>query len=246
MVSTFFPSEVLINYEQYRRKIESNLSEDQEPELYKGLYRKMQFNPDEFEEMLANKFSQKFHLPLDFKSPSVYMLENNWRPSYFQRWIDELREDPNFAEDFSRDLVVIKDLEGSQGRGVSVRKAKHIRSKDLKPKTLIEPFILSQPIISDKDGKAHDGCMRYGLISVVDDNGDVAFEHAGGYWRLSPTPLETETRYFKDKFVANLSRSALAQKANAEELLEASFLVQHVTLHMLSSYYEREFSATNN
>ena len=237
MILSSHPDALLDAYSRYRRTEEKILEEGIESELVHGLYKKMQFNTDKFEEMLSNKAYQKLYLPQELVAPFVLVSDDGYRPTFFTRWMDE---SPHH-DDFDKDLVVIKSPTGVQGRDVSVRSAKRLRNKDLVKDSMIEPFVISIPIVSSEDGKEHDGCMRYGVIVNVSSEGNIEFVHAGGYWRLSPKPLENSSAKLRSKLTANLARGALAQEASDHEIREVQAIVERATLHLFTKFYNRDF-----
>ena len=199
----------------------------------------LKFNEERFEGALVNKINHKNLLPENFIAPFV-ILDGTQKVRDLRSWIRIVTS--QHPEDFQQGLVVVKSPTGLQGREVFVHRLHKLTQEQLPIGYMVEPFIKSALIVYSKDGLAHDGCMRFGIIANIDNDSKVDFTPAGGYWRLSPqSTINTKTR-LKNRYTANLSRGAFAQNASEEDVELARVISEDSALHMFSKFYQREFT----
>ncbi|MBI5392866.1 hypothetical protein HZA96_03260 [Candidatus Woesearchaeota archaeon] len=115
--------------------------------------------------------------------------------------------------------VVIKPYNGSRGEGLVIVPATTLAEERPDPnerKYVVESFVSSKPILSEKDGQFHDGCMRYVVFVEENKRGRITLHDFGGYWRLCPRPISEDLDI--DGMRANLAQGALAEKVSAEDM----------------------------
>jgi len=78
--------------------------------------------------------------------------------------------------------------------------------------SVIEPFVLSVPVLNKKTGENHDACARTVVYSPPDSDPIVL----GSQWRLSPSPVTDEESSLENRFRANLSRGAIAAPIDSD------------------------------
>ncbi len=131
--------------------------------------------------------------------------------------------------------VVRKPRHGARGEEIEIFTYEHAYEIDELPETVVESFVHSKPILSDKSGEYHDGCMRY--IVVVEDSrpssGKIELVHFGGYWRLCPLPIDDYGNI--DAMRANLAQGAIPQRASPEDLR----IVKEAVDIFVPRFYER-------
>jgi len=157
------------------------------------------------EEILEDKLNLDllFESNRGFKPKTYEYSEEN-----FQKLIQEYN--PRF--------VVIKPRDGTRGEGLVIVEADSMPENRPKPSwnLVAEPFVSSKPILCDKDGQYHDGCMRYVVFAEEDKQGEIKLYHFGGYWRLCPNPISENLDL--DAMRANLAQGAIPQKVSPEDL----------------------------
>lgn len=148
---------------------------------------------------------------------------------YTEDGLDKLveEENPNY--------VVIKPKEGARGDGVSIVRLDQLNQEEL-PYNLnyvVEPFIESKPIHSFETGEEHDGCMRYVVLVEERKTGEINISHFGGYWRLSPRPINEYGNL--EAMRGNLAQGAYSERLSSEE----KELVKGAINDFLPQFYQR-------
>ena len=123
------------------------------------------------------------------------------------------------VESENPEYVVIKPNCGYHGKDIRIiepRKAKATSVIVFDKSFVAESFVESKPILSLKDGRYHDGCMRYAAVAEKEKNGNIKIYHFGGYWRLCPKSFSNNADL--DAMTANLARGAFPQRASDKDL----------------------------
>lgn len=144
-----------------------------------------------------------------------------------------------FLDTTDTDQVVVKTRRGARGNGVDVMSINEFyRIEPTGTDHIIEPFIDSKPIRSNVTNNYHDGCMRYVAVLEANTTWDVTHHHFGGYWRLSPEPLNADFTYNGSASAkANLSAGAIPQAPTRNELRA----VKHAVEETLPTIHENAF-----
>ncbi|MBI4151817.1 hypothetical protein HY496_02500 [Candidatus Woesearchaeota archaeon] len=123
-------------------------------------------------------------------------------------------------ESLGRNIVVIPTEElythdGYIKEHPAVTYWRHQQSGYHEPNVIMEELMESKKIENSRTGKLHNACMRY-LILVESENGEISIRHYGGYWRLTPHPVEDAD--LTKRFVANYSTGAIPEAVSPADL----------------------------
>ncbi len=122
------------------------------------------------------------------------------------------------------EYVIFKPRNGLAGKEVSVQHRDEVNLNFAEDSDyIVEPFIESDAIFSEETGHYHDGCMRYLVLLEERTDGTIETRHFGGYWRLSPEPIQEYGD--EEAMIASLcdkyQEPAIPEKASPIDLLRA-------------------------
>jgi hypothetical protein len=122
------------------------------------------------------------------------------------------------VDDQTPQYVVIKLNKLRACKGISVRTPERLQSVGHihEGMGLIEAFVPSKEIRSDKNHKKYDGCMRYIVLVEETKERELNIHHFGGYWRLCFLPIKHYGMNMA--MLAGLGNGAIPQMACRYEL----------------------------
>lgn len=152
----------------------------------------------------------------------------------------------DYLETDSNQIIYVKNPNSDGGTGVEVLRAAELDRKAvnrLVSETGVhgyEDLMVEERVASTTetiDGREHDRCMRYAVV-MDGSSGGIDLTFKGGYWKVSPKPLEDEEASLNEKYLANLN-NGISRPASFRELREATEFSMDVAQEVFSAAIQK-------
>jgi len=163
----------------------------------------------------------------------THNLFSDYQPSgiTYNGWSDRVA---SWLERSRSEYILLKPPRLSCGKGIRVyKRLNFIKDKPSIPIShtyLLQEYIKSK-ILPDRFNRPHLGCIRH-IAILYSDSEKLSFIHLPSYWRVSPSPFETNPK--RDAFTANISNGAYPEKLSEQDINLVQRKTEEIGRHLIT------------